>query len=119
VAWLAGLRPEFLERGSCTHRREAPGYRVPRFLRHLLTIRQPTCAEPGCTRPAGRCDMDHTIPYDQGGRTCECNAQPLCRHGHQAKQAPRWHLDQPQPGTSIWTLPSGRTYTTRPDTYPT
>jgi hypothetical protein len=110
---------EFLERGLCTHRREVPGYRLPRLLRHLLTIRQPTCAEPGCTRPAATCDIDHSIPYDQGGRSCECNCGPLCRRGHQAKQAPRWHLDQPEPGVVVWTMPSGRTYTTRPDTYPT
>jgi hypothetical protein len=44
--------------------------------------------------------------------------RPLCRHGHRAKQAPGWHLDQPEPGHMIWTLPSGRQYTTRPDPYP-
>jgi len=29
-----------------------------------------------------------------------------------------WHLDQPEPGTMIWTTPSGRTYTTHPSVYP-
>ena len=37
---------------------------------------------------------------------------------HRAKQVPGWHLDQPEPGTLIWTLPHGRSYTTRPDPYP-
>jgi hypothetical protein len=119
IAWLAGLRLEFLERSPCTHQRETPSYRIPRLLRHLLTIRQPTCAEPGCTRPSQHADIDHTIPYDQGGRSCECNTHPVCRHGHRAKQAPGWHLEQPEPGIAVWTLPSGRKYTTRPDTYPT
>ena len=108
----------YLQAGTCTHQREAPGYRPPPALRHLITIRQRTCAEPGCQRPAHRCDIDHTIAYGQGGRTCECNCAPLCRHAHRAKQAPGWHLDQPEPGVMIWTLPSGRTYTTRPDPYP-
>ena len=45
----------------------------------MITIRQPTCSFPGCRRPAIRCDDDHTLPYDQGGRTCECNLAPLCR----------------------------------------
>ncbi len=116
--WLARLRPVFLQTGTCTHERETPGYRPPPSLRHLITIRQRTCAEPGCQRPAHRADLDHTIPYQKGGRTCECDLAPLCRHGHRAKQAPGWHLDQPQPGLMIWTLPSGRTYTTRPDPYP-
>ena len=108
----------YLQTGTCTHEREVPGYRLPPSLRHLITIRQRTCAEPGCLRPAHRCDIDHTIAFGQGGRTCECNCGPLCRHGHRAKQAPGWHLDQPEPGLMIWTLPSGRTYTTRPDPYP-
>ena len=116
--WLARLRPVYLQAGTCTHEREAPGYRLPPSLRHLITIRQRTCAEPGCLRPAHRCDIDHTIAFGQGGRTCECNCGPLCRHGHRAKQAPGWRLDQPEPGVMIWTLPSGRTYTTRPDPYP-
>ena len=65
-----------------------------------------------------RCDDDHTIPYDQGGRTCECNLHPLCRQHHQTKQAEGWHLDQPQPGVLTWTTPSGRRYTTTPEPYP-
>jgi hypothetical protein len=116
--WLAHLRPVHFQTGTCTHPRETPGYRPAPSLRHLITIRQRTCAEPGCQRPAHRCDLDHTIPYHHGGRTCECNLGPLCRHGHRAKQAPGWHLDQPEPGVMIWTLPSGRQYTTRPDPYP-
>jgi hypothetical protein len=117
--WLARLRLEFLERDPCTHQRETLAYRPTRLLRHLITTRNRTCTEPGCNRPAQNCDLDHSIPYDKGGRTCECGLGPLCRHGHQAKQAPGWHLDQPEPGVMIWTMPSGRQYTTRPDPYPT
>jgi hypothetical protein len=117
--WLRRLRLEFLERDPCTHQRETLAYRPTRLLRHLITTRNRTCTEPGCTRPAHRCDLDHSVPYAQGGRTCECGLGPLCRHGHQAKQAPGWHLDQPEPGVMIWTMPSGRQYTTRADPYPT
>jgi hypothetical protein len=42
----------------------------------------------------------------------------LCRRHHQAKQAPRWHLTQPQPGELFWQLPSGRMYATTADPYP-
>ena len=64
-------------------------------------------------------DFEHAVPYDQGGRTCACNAGARCRHHHHAKQAPGWRLDQHQPGHHTWTTPSGRTYTTGPTTYPT
>jgi HNH endonuclease len=87
-------------------------------LQHVIRVRQQLCVFPGCGRAARRCDLDHTIPYHRGGRTCECNVAPLCRKHHQAKQARGWRLDQPQPGIMIWTTPSGRRYTTRQASYP-
>ena len=58
------------------------------------------------------------MPYDQGGRTCECNLAPLCRRHHRAKQAQGWRLDQPEPGVLVWTLPHGRSYRVQPSAYP-
>ena len=120
VGWAAGLRDKLavLESGTCGHARRAGGYCPPRPLRNLVRIRQRTCSFPGCRRPAVRCDLDHTVPYDQGGATCECNLAPLCRRHHQAKQAPGWHLTQDQPGVMTWRLPHGRTYQTTGDPYP-
>jgi hypothetical protein len=114
MAWAAGLRERLLvlESGTCRHAREAAGYVPPPRLRHLVTVRQRRCCFPGCRRPARQCDLDHTIPYDQGGRTCECNLAPLCRRHHRAKQAPGWQLTQDQPGVMTWRLPSGRRYQT-------
>jgi hypothetical protein len=104
-----------LARGSCDHQHQEPGYQPSRALRHLITARTPTCTAPGCQQPAARCDLDHTIPYDQGGRTCECGLAPLCRHHHRCKQAEGWHLEQPHPGAMTWTTPAGRRYITSPD----
>jgi hypothetical protein len=118
AGWLGTLRPVFLETGDCSHARQADGYRPPRSLRHLITIRQRTCGYPGCPRDAYRCDLDHTTPWHLGGPTCECNLAPLCKRHHQTKQTRRWHLNQTQPGTLTWTTPHGRTYTTHPDPYP-
>ena len=117
AAWLARLKIIRLDTGTCTHQYETPGYRPGARLRHLVTIRHPTCTRPGCTRHSARCDLDHRIPYDQGGRTCSCNLHPACRGDHQAKQAPGWHLEQPETGTLIWTLPHGRSYAIRPEPY--
>jgi hypothetical protein len=58
------------------------------------------------------------VPYDQGGRTCECNLAPLCRHHHRCKQSEGWHLDQPAPGVMTWITPGGRRYITRPAAHP-
>jgi hypothetical protein len=117
-AWLATITPTPIETGTCAHVHESVGYQPSRTLRHLVKIRSPRCGFPGCRRPARRCDDDHTIPYHLGGRTCECNLHPLCRHHHQTKQAQGWHLAQPEPGILVWTAPSGRRYTVTPDLYP-
>jgi hypothetical protein len=118
AAWVAGVPLEWLETGGCTHQRESGGYRPPMSLQHLIRVRQQRCAFPGCGRPAARCDLDHTVPYDLGGRTCECNLAPLCRRHHRTKQAHGWWLEQPCPGVLTWTTPSGRQYRVGPTRYP-
>jgi hypothetical protein len=104
-------------RGPCDHAHAEVGYHPSRKLAHLIRARNTRCTAPGCSRPAARCDLDHTCPWDQGGPTCECNLAPLCRHHHRCKQAEVWQLEQPEPGVLIWRTPSGRTYATSPTTY--
>ena len=116
--WLATVTVTPVETGTCEHRRESAGYQPSDSLRHIIKVRSPRCGFPGCRRPAVRCDDDHSIPFHQGGRTCECNLYPLCRRHHQTKQARGWQLSQPEPGTLIWTAPSGRRYTVRAEPYP-
>ncbi len=120
IGWAGGLRERLhtLETGTCSHARRSEGYRPPATLASLVRVRQRICSFPGCRRPARRCDLDHSVPFDRGGATCECNLAPLCRRHHQAKQAPGWHLTQPRPGEMVWRLPSGRTYATCPEPYP-
>jgi hypothetical protein len=105
-------------RGPCDHAHAETGYHPSRKLTHLIRARNGRCTAPGCGRPAARCDLDHTRPWDQGGPTCDCNLAPLCRHHHRCKQAEGWHLEQPEPGVLVWRTPSGRTYATGPTTYP-
>ena len=117
-AWLATIKITPIETGTCAHRYQCDGYQPSRTLRHRVKIRSPRCGFPGCRRAARRCDDDHTVPYHLGGRTCECNLHPLCRHHHQTKQAQGWHLAQPEPGVLIWTTPSGRQYPVTAEPYP-
>jgi hypothetical protein len=104
-------------RGPCDHVQAEPHYRPSRKLQHLVTARSTQCTAPGCARPAARCDLDHTDPWDNGGLTCPCNLSPLCRHHHKCKQSDGWILEQPEPGVLHWRTPAGRTYTTTPTVY--
>ncbi len=103
---------------DCDHRHETAAHDPSNKLRHLIYIRDGECTWPPCRRSARRCDFEHAIPWETGGRTCVCNAGARCRHHHHQKQAPGWRLDQHQPGYHTWTTPSGRQYTTGPTSYP-
>ncbi|HMH92841.1 MAG TPA: HNH endonuclease signature motif containing protein, partial [Streptosporangiaceae bacterium] len=102
---------------GCAHTTASAAYQPPPRIREYVTARDQTCRHPHCGQPAWRCDLDHTIAYDQGGRTCPCDLGALCRRHHQLKQRPGWTLTQPEPGTFCWTTPEGRTYTTHPHEY--
>jgi hypothetical protein len=46
-----------------------PGYTPSDKLADFVRCRDLTCRAPGCDRPAVACDVDHTIPYADGGAT--------------------------------------------------
>jgi hypothetical protein len=107
-----------LPAGDCDHRHQAKGHDPGVTLRHLTQVRYATCTGPGCRRPAARCDFEHNIPYEAGGRTCLCNGNPKCRFDHRLKQDPRWKAEQLPNGDVRWTTPSGRQHVTEPTRYP-
>jgi hypothetical protein len=104
---------------DCDHRRESHAYEPNDMLRHLVQIRDHECTLPTCSRHAKESDFEHAVPYDQGGRTCACNAGARSRACHQVKQSPGWKVTQPKPGWHQWETPSGRTYVQEPKRYPT
>ncbi len=110
------LTLEPIAKGTCDHRHAEERYTPSRKLRHLVRARSGTCTAPGCQAQAAHADLDHTTPHPQGP-TDECNLGPKCRTHHRAKQSPGWNVEQPEPGVFRWTLPSGRSHTTRPSTY--
>jgi hypothetical protein len=103
--------------GTCQHRYQTSRHDPSRLLTHLLRARNTTCAAPGCGAAAAYTDNEHTIPWEDGGLTCECGVCPVCRRHHRAKQCPGWSVTQPEPGVLIWQTPSGRHYRTGPDKY--
>jgi hypothetical protein len=101
--------------GGCAHLEASSGYRPAPSLREYIAARDQTCRFSMCRQPAARGDLDHTIPWDKGGKTCACNIGGLCRSHHRLKQRLGWNLTQPEPGVFVWATPAGRTYATHPD----
>ncbi|MEE6178161.1 HNH endonuclease signature motif containing protein [Mycobacterium sp. 050134] len=99
------------------HPGDAPperGYTPSRALADFVRCRDLTCRWPGCDVPAGRCDVDHTVPYAQGGPTHAGNLKCYCRTHHLIKTFWGWTDQQLADGTLILTSPSGQTYVTTP-----
>ncbi|WP_082946030.1 HNH endonuclease signature motif containing protein, partial [Mycobacterium sp. E1747] len=96
-----------------------PGEAEPRYtpskgLADFVRCRDLTCRAPGCDRPAVDCDIDHTVPYSEGGATHPSNLKALCRQHHLLKTFWGWRDEQLPDGTLIWRLPDGHTYVTTP-----
>jgi hypothetical protein len=90
---------------------EVPGYTPSPRLREQVLITHPSCVFPGCTRPSRGCDLDHVIPWDQGGPTCSCNLVPACRFHHRLKTHGGWRLHRVGDRLFVWTSPHDRVYT--------
>ncbi|WP_084188004.1 HNH endonuclease signature motif containing protein [Mycobacterium paraffinicum] len=98
---------------------DVPGQAEPRYtpsrrLADFVRCRDLTCRAPGCDRPAVDCDIDHTIPYSEGGATHPSNLKALCRQHHLLKTFWGWRDEQLPDGTLVWRLPDGHTYVTTP-----
>jgi hypothetical protein len=65
--------------GPCDHRHQAAGHDPGALLRHLTGILNASCTFPPCRRPAAQSDYEHSVPFEAGGRTCLCEAGPLCK----------------------------------------
>lgn len=86
-------------------------YQVTDAMRAFLTVRDRTCRFPGCSRPAARCQIDHAVPYEDGGCTDLDNTGPLCIRHHQLKTHAHWEIIESRPdGSCTWRSPLGRIY---------
>ena len=82
--------------------------------RNWLRLRYGTCAEGGCNRPAGRCDIDHTTDWQFDGPTNDANLAPICESGHTIKHKTQFRYERdPDFGLRI-TSPTGRERSTDP-----
>lgn len=81
-----------------------------KHLKRLLGARDEHCRFPGCRQPVWRCEIDHTDRYRDGGPTCRCNLEHLCKGHHILKHHTRWKVRQLADGVLEWTSPTGRVY---------
>lgn len=71
---------------------------------------------PGCSIPASRCEIDHTVAWEHGGTTSIDNLAPLCRGHHMVKHHGGWSVRQVGgAGELEWTSPAGRVYRVQPE----
>ena len=51
-------------------------------LRRAIQVRDRHCTWPGCDTPAERCEIDHIVPYEDGGTTTQDNGRLRCPYHH-------------------------------------
>ena len=97
--------------------RAEPQYRPSVPMARFIRCRDLTCRWPGCSVPAERCDIDHTVPHPVGP-THPSNCKLYCRTHHLIKTffsgPDGWREQQMPDGTMLFISPSGRRYITKP-----
>ncbi|MGG7463020.1 DUF222 domain-containing protein [Plantibacter sp. YIM 135347] len=90
-------------------------YVPPADMKRALAIRDTHCRAPGCNRLAKGCELDHTVPWSEGGETSVENLAHLCPKHHHLKHETNWSLEPGPDGVLHWISPSGQVFTTEPD----
>jgi hypothetical protein len=83
-------------------------YLPPQALRDFLLARDKTCRFPGCRRSGVRGEIDHAVPWEEGGETSRSNLGLLCKRHHQLKTHGGWKLESFEDGSCEWTSPLGK-----------
>jgi hypothetical protein len=81
-------------------------YRPPATMRDFVAARDGVCRMWGCARAAAAVDLDHAVPWPDGGTT-PANLAGLCRRHHRTKQHQGWRYRLEPDGTCTWTTPGG------------
>lgn len=92
------------------------GYKPTEEMRKFAFARDGVCIYPGCEREAHRCQLDHRIPYGDGGETTPQNLFSLCQHHHNIKTDRRaFYVPDPVTGDIVWLFPDGTYALTQPE----
>jgi hypothetical protein len=91
----------------------ADTYQPPQDMVDHVVARDGTCRGIGCRVSAGRSDIDHQRPWP-AGPTAVDNLDAKHRFHHRIKTHTDTTVRTDPDGTTVWTLPSGRTYRVPP-----
>ncbi|TJY64624.1 DUF222 domain-containing protein [Arthrobacter sp. CAU 1506] len=119
-SWLTVLTDDYGQAIAAAKDLRTP----PEWLKRLVRLRDRHCRDFGCTVPADQCEIDHTIAWEDDGKTVLENLNARCKPGHKTKHHGGGTVTQDHDGTLHYTTRSGHTHTTTPDenwaiTYPT
>src|SRR5690606_7661715 len=89
---------------------------VPDRHRRAVRLMTPADTFPFATAAVNQPDgwagmqVDHTIPYDDGGPSAIGNYGPMTGQHHRIKTHGGWQVTQPYPGIYLWRDPHGTHY---------
>ncbi|MEH0147180.1 HNH endonuclease signature motif containing protein [Corynebacterium sp. Q4381] len=85
-------------------------------IRAYVRARDGFCIFPGCEVEAERCQLDHRIPFDDGGETAPSNLFCLCQKHHNMKTDRRaYYVVDPVTADIVWLFEDGTYQLTKPD----
>lgn len=105
--WLANVEPKVVDLDE-TAQHTTSSYAPTEAIRAAIVARDGTCIYPGCRVPAERCQLDHRIPFEQGGATTASNLHCLCQKHHNLKTDRRgFYFPDPTTGDIVWCFSDG------------
>ena len=85
-------------------------YEIPDRHRQAVHLMTPADTFPFSSSLSRKKQVDHTIPYDEGGATGVGNYGPMTTLHHRIKTFGGWVVKQPFPGIYVWRDPHGAFY---------
>jgi len=85
-------------------------YEIPDRHRQAVRLMSPADVFPNATSLSRDKQVDHTVPYEQGGESGIGNYGPMATTHHRIKTFGGWQVQQPFPGIYVWRDPHGAFY---------
>ncbi len=114
-AWIArvlGPRCRFKIQPVLDLAGQAPvdAYEIPDRHRQAVHLISPADTFPFSSSLSRSKQVDHTVPFDEGGESAVGNYGPMTLFHHRIKTHSGWQVQQPFPGIHVWRDPHGAFY---------
>ncbi|KRB78021.1 hypothetical protein ASE01_07575 [Nocardioides sp. Root190] len=95
---------------NLAHQAPVDAYEIPAAMREAVHLIHGGDIFPFAANTSRRVDLDHNLPYSEGGKTEAGNLGPMTRTHHRIKTHAGWECRQPFPGILVWRDPHGAHY---------